>query len=161
MLSAHTPASSTTRLARIGVFAAVLGIALATYAVPFLGFLLSMTLPVVTDAARRHLWPTVSRRTSLVCSMLVWVGLWLPAIVGFFIPLLGVEISTTWLIIPLCGPDTPAAWFLPALTATAVVTLGLAATMVLRRPWALLAAAWLAPWVHHAVMSSIPHEFVC
>jgi hypothetical protein len=91
------------------IFASALVIAFATYAVPFLGFPLSLGLPVLTYRVRQFLWPSVTDRTSRVCSFLAWVGLWLPALVDFFTPWFyanGVEISTSWLIIPLAGPDS-------------------------------------------------------
>src|SRR5262245_46820249 len=82
MTTSQIPAPSTTR-ARTWVFACVVGIALLTYATPFYGVMLSMTLPLVTHLGRRHLWPSASRPTSLVCSLLAWVGLWLPTILDF------------------------------------------------------------------------------
>jgi hypothetical protein len=163
MTTPHAPAPPTTR-ARAGIFAGAVLLALLTYAAPFFGFVLSLALPVVTHRGRRYLWPSTSRRTSLVCSLLAWVGLWLPAIVDFSTPLFyeaGLQVSTSWLIIPLCGPDSPAAWFVPAVAAATVCALGLAAAMAHRRPWAWLAAAWLAPWVHYAAFSLMATEFVC
>ena len=163
MTTPAAPAAPTT-LARAGVFAAAVLLALLTYAAPFYGFAISLALPVVTHRGRRFLWPATSRQTSLVCSLLAWVGLWLPAIVDFSTPLFfnaGVQISTSWLIIPLCGPDSLAAWFLPAAAAAAVCAGGLAWAMVHGRPWAWLVAAWLAPWVHQVVLSLMSTEFVC
>lgn len=151
-------------MARAGVFAGAVLLALLTYAAPFYGVALSLALPVVTHLGRRHLWPDACRRTSLVCSLLAWVGLWLPAIVDFSTPLFynaGIQISTSWLLIPLCGPDSRAAWFVPAAAAATVCALGLAVAMAQRRPWAWLAAAWLAPWAHYAVLSLMSTEFIC
>jgi hypothetical protein len=163
MTTPHAPAPPTTR-ARAGVFAGAVLLALLTYAAPFYGVALSLALPVVTHLGRRQLWPAASRRTSLLCSLLAWVGLWLPAIADFSTPLFheaGFQVSTTWLMIPLGGPDILTAWFVPAVAAAAVCALGLVGAMVNGRPWAWLAAAWLAPWVHLGVFSLMPTEFVC
>jgi hypothetical protein len=152
---------------RVGVYtailAAILAIAAATYALPFYGLPLSVALPVLTHQARERLWPRVTPRTSLVCSVLAWVGLWLPAMVDFFSPVFysrGIEISTSWLIIPLAGPDSGAAVLWPALAATGVMVLGLLLTTLIRRPWPWVLAAWLAPWAHYLVLSQIPHQFI-
>ena len=150
--------------ARAGTFAGVVFLALLTYAVPFFGVFLSLALPFVTHLGRRHLWPAASRGTSLLCSLLAWVGLWLPGILDFSTPLFydaGLQISTSWLLLPLCGPDGRTAWYLPAAAAAAVCALGLAGAMAHRRPWAWLAAAWLAPWAHWAVLTLMSTEYVC
>ena len=163
MTTPHTPAAPATR-ARAGIFTGVVLLVLLTYAAPFYGVTLSLILPFLTHAKRRHLWPSTSRRTSLLCSLLAWVGLWLPAVVDFTTPLFyeaGVQISTSWLIIPLCGPDSLTAWFVPAAAAAVVCALGLAGAMAHGRPWPWLAAAWLAPWAHLAVFSLMSTEFVC
>ena len=158
--------SAETAPLRVGVFAVILAsmaaVATATYAVPFYGFPLSVALPVLTHQARQRLWPTVSPRTSLVCSVLAWVGLWLPAMLDFFTPLFyanDIGISTSWLIIPLVGPDSAAAVLWPASAATGVMGLGLVVTMVIRRPWPWVLAAWVAPWAHQWVLSLVPHQF--
>jgi hypothetical protein len=124
---------------------------------------MSVALPVLTHQFRRYLWPSVTPRTSLVFSVLAWVGLWLPGLFGFFTPLFyaaGIEISTSWLIIPLAGPDRMAAVLGPAFAATGVMMLGLLISALIRRPWPWVLAAWLAPWVHQAVLSLIPHQFI-
>jgi hypothetical protein len=83
--------------------------------------------------------------------------------VDFFSPVFysrGIEISTSWLIIPLAGPDSGAAVLWPALAATGVMVLGLLLTTLIRRPWPWVLAAWLAPWAHQLVLSQIPHQFI-
>lgn len=145
------------------IFASALAIAFATYAVPFLGFPLSLGLPVLTYRVRRFLWPSVTDRASRVCSVLAWVGLWLPALVDFFTPWFyanGMAVSTSWLLIPLAGPDSIDAVLMPALAATGVIMLGLLLSAVIRRPWPWVLAAWLAPWVHQFMLSLIPHTFI-
>ena len=135
-----------------------------TYALPFVGLPISLALPLITHGSRRYLWSSVSPRTSLICSILAWTGLWLPGLADFLTPLFylaHIEISTTWLILPLCGPANLAATTLPALAATAVCTIGLLTSAVNRRPWPWVVAAWLAPWTHQTVFLLIPHEIIC
>ena len=163
MTTPATPAAPTTR-ARAGVVAGAVLLVLLTYAAPFYGVALSLTLPLLTHARRRYLWPSASRRASLLCSLLAWLGLWLPAVVDFTTPLFydaGIQLSTSWLLIPLCAPDRLAAWFVPAAAAAVVGALGLAGAMARGHPWPWLAAAWLAPWAHLAVFSLMSTEFVC
>ena len=157
---------------RVGAYVAMLAgmvaVAVVTYLVPFFGFPLSVLLPVLTHQARQRLWPTVSDRTSVVCSVLAWVGLWWAAVVdmgGAFIgwsPFYdrGIEISTSWLLLPLAGPDNGAAWLWPPLAAAGVMVLGLAMSALVRRPWPWVLAAWVAPWVHLLVISQIPHTYI-
>lgn len=138
------------------------------YALPFFGFFASMCVPLLTHAARRYLWPETPSAYSIAWSVMAWVGLWLPAVLSFFTPALagpeeggGFEVSTMWLVIPLCAPDSLNALLLPALAAAVTCLAGLLGTVATRRGWPWLAAAWLAPWVHHLVFAQIPHEFVC
>lgn len=54
-----------------------------TYAFPLYGLPVSLCLPVLTFNFRQYLWRGgVTRRLSLFCAMLAWVGLWWPAAVG-------------------------------------------------------------------------------
>jgi hypothetical protein len=159
----HPPA----RIVRIGVLCAAATLVLVAYALPFFGLPASMCLPLATHKARRYLWPETSQGRSLAWSVLAWVGLWLPALVSFFAPVVagpevgGLEPSTVWLVIPLCAPDSLNALLLPALAAAATGLAGLLGAVATRRAWPWLAAAWLAPWVHHLVFTQIPHEFFC
>jgi len=156
------------RLARVGVVLSVALLVFIAYALPFFGFLASLCLPVVTHTFRRHLWPAASRASSIAWSVLALVGLWLPALLSFFTLVLagseeggGVEASTLWLILPLCAPDSLNALLLPAVAAAVTCLAGLAGAAAARREWLWVAAAWLAPWVHHLVFSQIPNEFFC
>jgi hypothetical protein len=149
----------------------VFGIAmlvLMAYALPLFGPLASLCLPFVTHASRRHLWPDASNTQSITWSLLAWAGLWLPGLLSVFTPVFagsegdgGLEISTVWLVIPLCAPDSLNAVLLPALAAAVICLAGLLVTVATRRGWLWVAAAWLAPWVHYLVFTQIPHEFFC
>ena len=95
---------------------------------------------------------------------LAWAGLWAPALVDFFTPLLynaRIPVSTSWLIIPLCSPNTQAPVLIPAAAATAVCLTGMGMALLARRPWIWVLAMWLAPWAHQAVMSVVPSHFGC
>ena len=138
------------------------------YALPFFGLFASLCLPLVTHTARRYLWPEAPNAYSIGWSLTAWVGLWLPGLLSVMTPLFagpegdgGLEISTGWLVIPLCGPDSLNAVLLPALAASATCLAGLLGAVATRRGWSWVAAAWLAPWVHHLVFTQIPHEFFC
>lgn len=145
----------------------VLGIATLVaiaYAVPFYGFPISLCIPVVTHKARHHLWPDASKTASKRLSIAAWVGLWMPALLDLLTPVFynaGMEVSTTWLIIPLCGAVGRNVVVLPALAAGVTCLAGALATVVTRRAGFWVAAAWLAPWMHYAVFTQIPHEYVC
>lgn len=137
---------------------------LVAYAAPFFGLVASLCIPFVTHMFRRHLWPEASNIHSISWSLLAWVGLWLPAVVGFITPGFfadGVDVSTSWLIIPLCAPTALSAVVVPALAATVTCLAGLLGAVVTRRGWLWVVAAWLAPWVHYLVFLQLPHEFLC
>ena len=153
------PRSPSPRLAKTGVVGGIALVVLLAYAVPFLGFVASLTLPLLTHLARRHLWPEASSARSLLWSLLAWVGLWLPGVVGFFTT--GDGVSTTWLMLPLCAPTGLGAVLLPALAAAATCLAGLYGATVTRTGWTWVLAAWLAPWTHFLVFALLPHEFVC
>lgn len=134
------------------------------YALPLLGLLFSVVLPLATHASRRHLWPDASQGLSLIWSLLAWAGLWLPGFIDLFTPVFvtaGAEVSTTWLIIPLCAPSGSAAVLIPALAAAVCCLAGLLGALATRTGWLWVAGAWLAPWVHSLVFSQVPHEFFC
>lgn len=156
------------RPARMGVVLGIAALVLMTYAMPILGLLASVCVPLVTHRCRRHLWPDASFRQSLVWSLLAWVGLWLPGLLGFLTTVfagsvgdLGSGISTVWLVLPLCAPDSLNAVLLPALAASATCLVGLLSTVATRRGWLWVAAAWLAPWVHQLAFSQIHVDFFC
>ncbi len=156
------------RLARAGVPCGIAVLVFTAYALPLIGFLASLSLPFVTHAARRYLWPETSRAHSIVWSLMAWVGLWLPALLSLFAlvstgteVVVGPRVSTMWLVMPLCAPDNLNALMLPALMAAVFCLAGLLCAAATRRAWPWVAAAWLAPWVHYLVFSQIPHEFFC
>lgn len=156
--------NSSEHVARVGVVVGLALVGFIAYAVPFYGFLASLCLPFMTHACRRHLWPESSTIYSSVWPLLVWLGLWLPGLVDFFTPAFyaaGVEVSISWLIIPLCAPSDASAVLVPSLVAGATCLVGLLGTVATRRAWPWVAAAWLAPWVHYLAFSQIQHEFVC
>jgi hypothetical protein len=150
------------------LLAGLVAVAVAAYTIPFFGFPLSVLLGVLTHQARQRLWPGVSPRTSVIWSVLAVVGIWWPAVVdmgGAFVAFnpfydRGIIISTSWLLLPIGGPDNTAAWVWPALVAAGVLLLGLVLTVFSRRPWPWLLAAWSAPWVHMWVISQIPHTWI-
>lgn len=157
------PRNRSARLAQTRVVLGVTMLVLIAYAIPVVGLLASMLLPLVTHKARRYLWPEASNTHSIVWSLLAWAGLWLPGLVDFFTAAFsatGVEVSTAWLILPLCGPTGPAVP-IPALAAAVTCLAGLLGTVVTGRGWSWVIAAWLAPWVHLLVFSWLPHEFIC
>lgn len=162
------PRNPSARLARAGVIFGLAMLVLIAYALPFFGLLASLCLPFVTHASRRHLWPDASNTHSITWSLLAWVGLWLPGLLSVFTPVFagsegdgGLEVSTVWLVIPLCAPDSLNAVLLPALAAAVTCLAGLLVTVAARWGWPWVAAAWLAPWVHYLVFTQIPHEFFC
>jgi hypothetical protein len=154
------------RVARTGVLFGITILVFIAYALPFFGLFASLGLPFVTHSYRRYLWPQASKTRSLTWSLVAWVGLWLPGLLYFFTPvfdgaLAGKEVSTFWLMIPLCAPDSLNAVLLAALAAAVTGLAGLLGSVATRHPWPWVAAAWLAPWVHQLVSSQIPHEFLC
>lgn len=158
------PRNPSARLVQVGAVFGIAVLILIAYAVPFLGLLASLFVPLMTHTSRRHLWPEASKTHSIIWSLLAWAGLWLPGLVGIFTSSFyaaGVEVSTTWLIIPLCAPTGLTAVLIPALAAAATCLAGLTAAVVTRRGWWWVVAAWLAPLVHHLVFSQVPHEFFC
>jgi len=160
----NLPRNPSARPTRTGLVIGLVLVVLIAYAVPFIGLLASLGLPLATHTSRRHLWPEASNIHSMTWSLLAWVGLWLPGLVDFFTPALytaGVEVSTTWLIIPLCAPSDSNAVLIPALASAVTCLAGLLGAVATRRGWPWVAGAWLAPWVHYLVFSQLPHEFFC
>jgi hypothetical protein len=135
-----------------------------TYGVPLWGLPTSVILAILTFSLRRQLWPGGSGGRDATCAALGLVGLWWPGMTYFLTGWAGpaAETSTAWLIIPLCGPDGYAQWFIPALTASVAAGAGLWTAIARRQPWFWVLGAWLAPWVHQLTLSLMPnHEFVC
>ena len=68
------------------------------------------------------------RPPTLRVALLARVGLWLPAIsyffTGWYWALTGRDLSTAWLLLPLCGPDNRAGLIVPAIAATALFAAG-------------------------------------
>jgi hypothetical protein len=133
------------------------------YGLPFVGVWLSLALPVGLHLGRRALWgPAAPPRASL--AVLTWLGLWLLAL-GYVLTgwwgLSEVGMSTAWLLLPLCGPDSTVGLVVPALVATAVFAAGLVASVLRRQPWLVVAGAWLAPWAHQLALAATATEMIC
>ena len=156
------------RFTRPGVLFGIAMLVFVAYALPFLGLLVSLALPFVTHTARGYLWPDAPSGHSITWSLMAWAGLWLPSLLSIFTQVFagsegggGLEVSTLWLVMPLCAPDSLNAVILPALAAAATSLAGLLGAVTTRRAWPWIVAAWLAPWVHQLVSAQIPHEFFC
>src|SRR5687768_7941984 len=112
------------RLARAGLLCGIAMMVFIAYALPFIGFLPSMGLPFMTHKFRHYLWPQTSQGSSLAWSVMAWAGLWVAGLLSIVTPVLDgpgeggeFEVSTQWLVIPLCAPDSLNAVLLPALAA--------------------------------------------
>jgi hypothetical protein len=163
----HPPAAPTPRAVRVTCALLILSVAVA-YGIPFFGFVISVVflgIPAIAIAQRKVLWPTVPPRAVAIAAFLALSGLWLPALLDFFTGIfyysLGVEVSTGWLILPLCGPENLVTWVLPAVAATVLVNVGVVISAHRHTPWAWVAVMWLAPWAHMAVFYALPHEIIC
>ena len=152
------------RRPRLGMYAAIVGLVLLGYSVPLLGFMISIAVLIALLVMRRELWGAAVRPSALLV-VLVWVGLWLPALsyalTGWYWLLTGRDLSTAWLLFPLCGPDSPAGVVVPALAGTAVFAAGLVASVLRRQPWLAVAGAWLAPWAHELALAATATEMIC
>jgi hypothetical protein len=151
-IEAEVPGVGLGRRPRLWLSAAIVAIVFLGYSVPFYGLPISLAVPIVLLVARREFWGAAVPRSALL-AVLVWIGLWLPAISYFFTGwywyLTGHEISTGWLLIPLCGPvPYVVGTLVPATAATVVFAAGLTVAWVAHRPWLLVVAAWLTPWAH-------------
>ncbi len=156
------------RTVRPGTVVAIsLMIALA-YAIPLIGPVASLALPFALHAWRRQLWPDASGRSSRAWACAAWVGLWTPALLFLTAVLVtgedvaGADVSTAWLLLPLCAPSGLDAVLLPALVAGGTVLLAVLAGATSRGGgrW-VVAGAWLAPWAHHLVLTQTGQGFVC
>jgi hypothetical protein len=136
-----------------------------SYGVPFFGLPISLCLPALTVIFREQLWSGVPLSHSVACSVVAWIGLWWPGITHILTGSnlgMSTEISTSWLIIPLCGPLGGGTVIIPALAAAAICGAGLAAAIAKHQPWLWALAAWLAPWIHHLTLTLLPnHQFIC
>jgi hypothetical protein len=136
----------------------VIGVAVA-YLLPFFGWMLSPLVGMVAVRNREALWPSTPRPVAVRAAVLAVIGLWLPALLTPVFYVLGIEVSTFWLILPLGGPSHWQTWALPALATLPLVGLGVALSALQRTPWFWVITMWLAPWVHLAVFSLTPQEF--
>ena len=153
------------RSLRLALSAAIASSMFLGYAVPFYGILFSLAVPIVMYIGRRELWDAAVRRIPLI-AILTWIGLWLPAfsysLTGWYWMLTGRDLSTAWLLIPLCGP-TPivVGTLVPALAAAVVFAIGLAVSGVANRPWLVIVGAWLAPWAHELAFTLVVTRMEC
>ena len=149
---ADRPRFGRTRGDRLGLYAAIVGSVFLGYGVPFFGFIISIAVLIVLLIMRRELWGAAVPPSALLV-VLVWIGLWLPAISYRFTEwywyLTGREISTGWLLFPIQGP-TPfiVGTLVPALAAAVVFAIGLKVAASTDRRWLVIVGAWLAPWAH-------------
>ena len=147
------------------MYAAIVGSVLLGYGVPLFGVLISLAVLIALLVVRRELWDADAGRIRLL-AVLVWIGLWLPAfsysLTGWYWMLTGRDLSTAWLLIPLCGP-TPlvVGTLVPALAAAVVFAVGLAVSGVLRRPWLVVVGGWLAPWAHELAFTLVVSRMEC
>ncbi len=138
---------------------ALSGLVLAGYGVPFFGLPVSLLIPLAAYQFGGHLWPDTPGRRRIGLGFLGWLGLWLPAIAYITTPLLsaaGLDLSTGWLVIPLCGPTASLAVVIPAVAASLVVAAGATTSALGRTPWPWVMAAWLAPWAHQLAFAACP-----
>ena len=138
---------------------------LLTYGLPFFGFWLSFLIPLLVHVKREALWGAAGPRWPWL-AVLLWVGLWWPAVSyyltgGWYWHVTGRDLSTSWLLLPLCGPDSVPGFIVPALVAPAVFGAALAASVRLRRPWLLLVGAWAAPWAHELTFVAVGSRIGC
>jgi hypothetical protein len=153
---ASIPSVGLGRRPPLGLYA---GSVLLAYGVPLYGLLLSLAVLIALLVVRRELWGGAVPRSALL-AVLVWVGLWLPAISDFFTgwywTLAGRDLSTAWLILPMQGPaDIIVGTLVPALAAAVVFAVGLTVSAVMDRPWLVIVGAWLAPWAHELAFTMV------
>ena len=161
---AELPRSVIARFSRLA-WCAIVGLVFLGYGLPFFGFWLSFAVPIAVHLLRRELWGAAASRSPLL-AVLVWVGLWLPALsyslTGWYWALTGRDLSTAWLPLPLCGPENMVVGTLvPALAAVVVFAVGLTLSILARRPWIVIIGAWLAPWAHELTFTAVVPEWIC
>ena len=162
---ADLPTPDRARGTPIVLYAVILGSVFLGYGVPFLGIVLSLVAPIVVYLGRRELWDVGVPRAPLL-AVLLWIGLWLPAIsyffTGWYWTLTGRDLSTAWLLMPLCGPENiVVGTLIPALAAAVVFAVGLKVSAVMDRPWLVIVAAWLAPWAHELAFTTVVPQMIC
>jgi hypothetical protein len=142
----------------------VVALVAVAYGAPFVGVWISLLIPFALHRGRHRLWGAAAPR-QLRVALLAWVGLWLPAIsyffTGWYWALTGRDLSTAWLLLPLCGPDNGAGLIVPALAATAIYAAGFVASILRRQPWLVVAGAWLAPWAHELAFAATTAHMIC
>ena len=67
---------------RLGLYAAIVAAMFLGYGMPFYGVLISLGVLIALLAVRRELWGAAVPQSARLL-VLVWVGLWLPAISSF------------------------------------------------------------------------------
>jgi hypothetical protein len=132
---------------------------------PFYGFWLSIGVPCAMYVRRYVLWGEAAPRRPILCAV-AWLGLWLPALsyylTGWYWYITQRDLSSAWLLIPLCGPENMVVGtVVPALAATVVFAAGLVMSMLRRRPWLVMVGAWLAPWAHELAYLSVVSDVIC
>jgi hypothetical protein len=162
---AELPRSNRGRGSRREWCAIIVGPVFLGYSLPFFGIWLSLAVPFAVHFGRRQLWGAAALRSPLL-AVLVWVGLWLPALsyslTGWYWALTGRDLSTAWLLLPLCGPENIVVGTLvPAVAAAVVFAVGLALSTLARRPWIVIIGAWLAPWAHELTFTAVVPEMIC
>ena len=162
---ADPPRFDRARGTRIALYAVILGSVFLGYGVPFLGIVLSLAVPIAMHLGRRELWDVAVPRSPLL-AVVVWIGLWLPAIsyslTGWYWTLTGRDLSTAWLLLPLCGPvPIVVGTLVPALAAAVVFAVGLKLSAVMDRPWLVIVGAWLAPWAHELAFTTVVSQMDC
>ena len=155
---ADLPRLDRARGIRIVLYAVIVGSVFLGYGVPFFGIVLSVVAAVLVFSAQRELWDVGEPRAALL-AVLVWIGLWLPAMSYLFTggwdgyPR---DISTAWLLLPIQGPaNLVVGTLVPALAAVVVFAVGLKVSVVMHRPWLVIVGAWLAPWAHELAFYTV------
>lgn len=153
-----TTEQAATRGARLQNAVALAAPGVLAFTVPPFGIVASLLLPLMAWRVGHMLWPQVRRTMVQFCAALAVIGLWLPAALALVTNgRVGSE-AGVWLLIPLCAPSGTGLVVPAALAAAAY--LGLAASAVLRSPWAFVLGAWAAPLAYWAASSWLV-DFSC
>ena len=161
--SSPPPPPPTTEPSDRAVTRATLYAPAVTFLIPFFGAFVALASPGFGAMNARGAWRT-SRANGAVAGILVLAILWLPAIAIFApVPLLDADWHV-YRIIPLCGPATGLAWFLPGLVAILMYAGGVVLSQRWRSPWLWPAGALVATGAYHLVwvaLKSMGHGLVC